>query len=114
MSLQLSSRPEGFAEFVGIVTASEAPAVLMLGRAWLRDLLAYLHRLERECRIAEQGTSEPSTFATLLFWDEQEFGYRRVLDFVRHRDARDEFLALHNPPLVIVECVRVGTEAIRP
>jgi hypothetical protein len=56
----------------------------------------------------------PSTFSTLLLWDEEEFTYHRVMDFVRQRDARAEVLALHDPPLVLVECVRVGTETIRP
>jgi len=64
--------------------------------------------------MTEDIRGEASTFATLLIWDEQEFSYARVLDFTRHRDARDEVLALHAPPLVLVECVRVGTETLRP
>jgi hypothetical protein len=64
--------------------------------------------------MTEDIRGEASTFATLLIWDEQEFLYARVLDFVRHRDARAEVLSLHNPPMVLVECVRVGTETLRP
>ena len=64
--------------------------------------------------MTEDIRGAASTFATLLIWDEQEFEYARVLDFTRHRDARAEVLALHNPPLVLVECVRVGTETLRP
>jgi hypothetical protein len=64
--------------------------------------------------MTEEVRGEPSTFATLLVWDERAFGYARVMDCTRHRDARVEVLALHNPPLVLVESVRVGTELLRP
>jgi hypothetical protein len=57
---------------------------------------------------------EASTFATLLIWDDEAFDYQRVLDFARHRDARAEMLALHAPPMVLVECIRFGTETLRP
>jgi hypothetical protein len=64
--------------------------------------------------MSEEIRGEASTFATLMVWDEEEFIYQRVMDFVRHRDARLEVLALHNPPFVLVECVRIGTETLRP
>jgi hypothetical protein len=64
--------------------------------------------------MSEDMRGKASTFGTLLIWDEQEFVYQRVIDFTRHRDARGEVLALHNPPMVLVESVRVGTELLRP
>jgi len=64
--------------------------------------------------MSEDIRGSTSTFATLLIWNERSFEYARILDFTRHRDARAEVLALHNPPFVLVECIRVGTEAIRP
>lgn len=64
--------------------------------------------------MSEEIRGEASTFSTLLLWDEEEFTYQRVMDFVRHRDVHEEVLALHAPPLVLVECVRVGTQAFRP
>ena len=53
MSLHLTSvaaspqRPEGLSDLEGVVTSSDTPAVLMVGRAWMRELLAYLRFLER-------------------------------------------------------------------
>lgn len=57
---------------------------------------------------------EASTFATLHVWDEADFRYRRVMDCVRFEDARAEYLALHQPPMVIVVSVRWGREVSKP
>lgn len=45
------TRPEGLDEFEAVVTASETPALMMIGRAWMRGLLDYLRHLERECGL---------------------------------------------------------------
>jgi hypothetical protein len=42
--------PDGLAEFEGVVMASESPALMMISRAWTRELLEYVRRLEREIR----------------------------------------------------------------
>jgi hypothetical protein len=55
-----------------------------------------------------------STFATVLIWDDAIWDYQRVIDCVHHRDARAEFMALHNPPLVLVESVRINGQVFRP
>lgn len=57
---------------------------------------------------------EASTFCTVMVWDDATFGYERVIDCARHRDARAEYLALHAPPLLYVESVRYAGEVIRP
>jgi hypothetical protein len=64
--------------------------------------------------VVRDLAGEASTFATMLIWDDAEFEYARVIDCARHRDARAEFLALHNPPMVIVLSVRWDREVVRP
>jgi len=44
------SAPDGLAEFEGVVMASDKPALMLIGRAWMRELLEYVRRLEREVR----------------------------------------------------------------
>jgi hypothetical protein len=56
MTLHLTSidaprAPDGLAEFEGVVTASGDPAALMMiNRSFMRELLAYVRRLESEVR----------------------------------------------------------------
>lgn len=57
---------------------------------------------------------EASTFCTMHLWDDEAFQYARVLDCVRHGDARVAYLALHAPPMLIVVSVRYGSEVLRP
>jgi hypothetical protein len=64
--------PEGLADFEGVIAASETPAVVMIGRAWMRELLEYLHRLERECAlgrlamVGRRGSQWPEERQALL------------------------------------------------
>jgi hypothetical protein len=44
------NQPEGLNEFEALVMASAAPAVLMIDRQQMRELLEYVRRLEREAR----------------------------------------------------------------
>jgi len=58
------------------------------------------------------SSSDPAgTYGSLRVWQEASFEYVDVLDFVRGRDARAEILAMHAPPLVIVDSVRMEREA---
>jgi hypothetical protein len=57
---------------------------------------------------------EASTFATVMMWDEATFDYQRIMLFARQQDARAEYLALHDPPLLIVCNVRFDREVTRP
>ncbi len=45
-----SAGPDGLAEFEGVVMASDKPGLMMISRAWMRELLEYVRRLEREVR----------------------------------------------------------------
>jgi hypothetical protein len=45
-----SAGPDGLSEFEGVVMASDTPALMMISRAWTRELLEYVRRLEREIR----------------------------------------------------------------
>lgn len=51
-----------------------------------------------------------STHATIMVWDEAEFDYVLLHDMVGHKDVRDLYLALHQPPMVIVKSIRYGNE----
>lgn len=55
-----------------------------------------------------------STFCSVLVWNELAFCYDDVVMMERGRDARDELLLLHDPPLVIVGAVRFGSDFARP
>jgi hypothetical protein len=55
-----------------------------------------------------------ATFCTLRVWDEVEFCYHELVDMVRDRDAMEEMLTLHQPPLVVVISVRCGSKSARP
>ena len=58
-------------------------------------------------------TGAASTFCTVMVWDEGAFDYRHLMLFARQQDARTEYLALHDPPLLIVCNVRFDREVIR-
>jgi hypothetical protein len=62
----------------------------------------------------DQMTGEASTFATLDVWDEAEFTYRIIHECSRFQDARDHYVALHQPPLIIVVNIRYDRQVIRP
>ena len=53
-----------------------------------------------------------STYATLSVWDEAGFRYDEVVVVARQEDARAEFAALHDPPMVYVRAIRYGTRRL--
>jgi len=62
----------------------------------------------------DEMSGEASTFATVMVWDEGSFDYHRLMLFARRQDARAEYLALHDPPLLIVCNVRFDREVFKP
>lgn len=56
-----------------------------------------------------------ATFANLLIWDEAAFAYVEIVRCEHGRDVRAEFIAMHDPPLVIVRVARFdGRSPLRP
>jgi hypothetical protein len=56
-------------------------------------------------RQGEMGGAR-STFARLRVWNEAAFDYADIVDCAKGRDAREEYAALHRPPLIYVVSVR--------
>jgi len=57
MGIPISPPPSGLEEFEAIITASDAPAVVIIDRDLVRGILAYLRYLEAELeREAAEGS----------------------------------------------------------